>query len=237
MPSPALARVVLMAETRPERVTLLVPLVISVTPEAAVPTVRVPLLTLRVTVTLTSPSSSAVLRPVILSVASSLRVRAVATVLTGRSLTEVIVICAVSEEEEKAEPVVVSTLEPAEPVVASQALKVKASAMVPLKLAAGRKKRRAVPLSNRALEALTVPTVFQVEPESVENQRMPLAFTSVMAMPLGSPSTSVMPPVKEEMRLPAVPAGTAASSRTVLRVSAVSARTGASFTDVTPTFT
>ena len=132
-------RVALICDRSPVRVTVWVPLPAMV---AAPPvTARVPWVTLRVTVMLPlAASTSATLRPVMKSGVSSAVVCAAGTVLTGASLTALMVMATVSEASENAVvPPVLETvgLLPAVPVVWSQATNVSASAVVPLKLAAG----------------------------------------------------------------------------------------------------
>ena len=123
----------------PVRVTLAVPLPAMV----AVPpvTARVPWVTLRVTVMLPlAASRSVTLRPVMTSGVSSAVDCAAGTVLTGASLTALMVMDTVSDVPENAlVPPVVATvgLEPAVPVDWSQATNVTASVVVPLTLAAG----------------------------------------------------------------------------------------------------
>ena len=133
-----------MALTVPLSCTLLVPLVVIVTPAvvaALASTVTVPCPTLRVTLMLPVPASrSAMLRPVMTKAVSSAVICAAGTVLTGASLTALMLMATVSEALEKAlvPPLtVVSTLLPVVPLVLSQATKVSASAVVPLVLAKG----------------------------------------------------------------------------------------------------
>ena len=140
----AVASKVLMALTVPLSCTLEVPLVLRVTPAvvaALASTVTVPCPTLRVTLMLPVPAStSAMLKPVITNAVSSAVVCAVGTVLTGASLTALMLMATVSEALENAllPPLVaVLTLLPTVPLVLSHATKVTASAVLPLVLAAG----------------------------------------------------------------------------------------------------
>ena len=92
---------------------------------------------------------------------------------------------------------------------------------------------------SKALVLLTAPTVVQVVPESVLTYSVPLVvLVPVMAMPCTAPvSASVMPPTRVLTKLPTTPTGAAASSVKPLRVSTVSANTGASLVPVIVTVT
>ena len=130
----AALRVALICVWVPVRVTLAVPLPAMVAPLPV--TTSVPWVTLRVTVILPlAASTSATLRPVMTSGVSSAVVCAAGTVLTGASLTALMLMDTVSEVLEKAlvPPLVaVLTLLPEVPLVLSHATKVTASVVVPL---------------------------------------------------------------------------------------------------------